>query len=166
MCLSLNVPVIPIWQIKVTTLKKVQKPIGPCKTDSWTTKSYLSLNLFSTIISLWLTLRKTELLNSLFAKQCSLVNNNRELQSSFNFNTKKRLDTVIFLNDKISNIIRGSYLNKAHGQGKIAIHILSTYGDSICKPLEIIYKEYFYKRLFPLEWKKGNSSWEGWPRVS
>ena len=29
-------------------------------------------------------------------------------------------------------------------------------GNSICKPLEIIYKECFRLYLFPLEWKKGN----------
>ena len=30
-------------------------------------------------------------------------------------------------------------------------------GNSICKPLEIIYKECFSLNLFPLAWKKGNS---------
>ena len=64
--------------------------------------------------------------------------------------TEKRLDNVIFSVDDIGNIIQGLDPNKAHGRGKISIRM----GNSICKPLEIIYKKCLNLGLFLLEWKK------------
>ena len=70
--------------------------------------------------------------------------------------TEKRLGNVFFSIDEIGNIMRGLHPNKAHGQDNISIRMLKIYGNSICKPLEIIYKEFCSLGLFPLEWKKGN----------
>ena len=55
--------------------------------------------------------------------------------------TEKRLGKVIFSIDKIGNIIQGLVPNKVPGQDKISICMLRIYGNSICNPLEIIYKE-------------------------
>ena len=55
--------------------------------------------------------------------------------------TEKRLGKVIFSIDKIGNIIQGLVPNKVHGQDKISICMLRICGNSICNPLEIIYKE-------------------------
>ena len=70
--------------------------------------------------------------------------------------TEKRLEYVIFSIDEIGYIIRGLDPNKAHSQDKISIRMLKIYGSSICKPLEIIYKEFCSLGLFTLDWKKGN----------
>ena len=58
--------------------------------------------------------------------------------------------------DEIGNIIRGLDPNKAYGYDKINIPMLKICISSICKPLEIIYKECFKIGFFPLECKKGN----------
>ena len=70
--------------------------------------------------------------------------------------TEKHLRNVIYSTDEVGNIIRGLDPNKAHGKDKISIRMRKICGNSICKPLEIIYKEYLNLGLFPLEWKKGN----------
>ena len=69
--------------------------------------------------------------------------------------TEKRLD-VIFSIEENGNIIQGLDSNKAHGQDKISISMLKICGNSICKPLKIIYNEFLSLSLFLLEWKKGN----------
>ena len=67
-----------------------------------------------------------------------------------------RLENVIFSIDEISNIIRDLDTNKAHGQDKVSISMLRIFGNAICKPLDIIYKEYLNLGVYPLEWKKRN----------
>ena len=57
--------------------------------------------------------------------------------------TEKHLDNVIFSTDKIGNVINDLDTHKAHGQDKIGICMLkiiqiTCFGNSICKPLEII----------------------------
>ena len=46
--------------------------------------------------------------------------------------------------------------NKAHGHEKISIRMLKTCGDSICRPLNIIFKTCLRTGKFTLEWKKAN----------
>ena len=70
--------------------------------------------------------------------------------------TKKHLDNVTFWIEEIGNIIQGLDPSKAQGQDKISIRMLKICCNSICKPLEIIYKECLSLSLFPLEWIKGN----------
>ena len=94
--------------------------------------------------------KKAELFNSFLKKQCSIINNSGKLPTSFDYIIEKRLDSVIFSIDEIGNIIQGLDLNKVHGQNKISIHMLKICGNSICKPLEIIYKECPSLYLFPL----------------
>ena len=70
--------------------------------------------------------------------------------------TEKGLDNAIFSVEEIGNIIQVLDPNKTHGKGKISIRILKICGNSICKLLEIFYKECLSLGFFPLEWKKGN----------
>ena len=72
--------------------------------------------------------------------------------------TTKRLDNVTHSIEEIGNIIQGLGPNKAHSQDKISIRMLKICANSICNPLEIIYKECLSLslNLFSLEWKKGN----------
>ena len=46
--------------------------------------------------------------------------------------------------------------NKAHGHDEISIGMLKICGDSICRPLSIIFKTCLRTGIFPLEWKKAN----------
>ena len=46
--------------------------------------------------------------------------------------------------------------NKAHGYDKISIRMLQVCGNSICKPLELIFEEAMESGSFPFEWKKRN----------
>ena len=55
--------------------------------------------------------------------------------------TKKHLENVTFLIDKIGNIIWGLDPSKAHGQDNISVCLLKMCGNTSCKPLKIIYKD-------------------------
>ena len=46
--------------------------------------------------------------------------------------------------------------NKAHGHDEITIRMLKICGDSIFRPLNIIFKTCLRTGKFPLEWKKAN----------
>ena len=46
--------------------------------------------------------------------------------------------------------------NKSHGLDKISIRITKICGNSLCKPLEMIFKSCIKKGEFPSEWKKSN----------
>ena len=46
--------------------------------------------------------------------------------------------------------------NKAHGHDIISIRMLKICGDTICKPLEMIFSQALTSSLFPSEWTKGN----------
>ena len=56
------------------------------------------------------------------------------------------------------NFSRKSYwaTNKAHGFDMISIHILKLCGESILKPLELIFKSCIESGKLPIEWKKAN----------
>ena len=46
--------------------------------------------------------------------------------------------------------------NKAHSFDTTSILMLRICCDSICKPLELIFKSCIESRKFPIEWKKAN----------
>ena len=46
--------------------------------------------------------------------------------------------------------------NKAHGHDNISIRMLKICGNTICKPLELIFKQALTTAVFPSEWKKGD----------
>ena len=58
--------------------------------------------------------------------------------------------------DNIEKIIVSLNPNKAHGHDNISIRMLKTCGDTICKPLELIFKQALTTGMFRSEWKKGN----------
>ena len=43
-----------------------------------------------------------------------------------------------------------------HGHDNISIRMLKICGDTICKPLELIFKQDLTTGVFPSEWKKDN----------
>ena len=89
-------------------------------------------------------------------KQCSLISNNSSLPADVNYITDKRLSTVTFSARDIGKIIQNLDSNKAHGHENLGIRMLKICGDSICEPLEIIFKKAPLTGVFPSEWKKGN----------
>ena len=72
---------------------------------------------------------KAQLFSILFSKQCSPIPNNSSLPADVNYITDKRLSTVSILMLKIC-------------------------GDSICVPLEMIFKQALLTGVFPSEWKR------------
>ena len=69
------------------------------------------------------------------------------------------IDCVCFSNftaDIIEKIIVSLNPNKAHGHDNINIRMLKICGNTICKPLELIFKQALTTGVFPSEWKKGN----------
>ena len=70
-----------------------------------------------------------------FIKNCS------KLPTNPRYVTDKRLHTVNFTADNIEKIIISLNSNKAHGHDNISIHMLKICGDTICKPLELIFKQ-------------------------
>ena len=82
---------------------------------------------------------KAELFNSFFASQCSLIKNDSKLPSYLNYRTDNRLSAVNFSIDDIAKILQNLDPNKAHSHDKISIRMLQLRGNSICKPLELIF---------------------------
>ena len=99
---------------------------------------------------------KAELFNSFSSKQCSLISNNSSLPSYINYTTEKRLSTVALSVEAISKITQNLDSNKAPGHDNISIRMLKICGDSIYKPLEIIFRQALLTDVFLSEWKKGN----------
>ena len=99
---------------------------------------------------------KAQLFNIFFSKQCSLIPNNSSLPADVNYITDKRLSTVTFSARDIGKIIQNLDSNKAHGHDNLSIGMLKICGNSICLPLEMIFKLALLTGVFPSEWKKGN----------
>ena len=97
---------------------------------------------------------KPELFNCFFSEQCSLLANHSELPTGLSFRTNKRLSSITFSAEYIGKIIQGLDDNKAHGHDKISIRMLKICGDTICKPLGMIFRQVFTSSSFPSEWKK------------
>ena len=66
------------------------------------------------------------------------------------------LSTVAFSVEAISKVIQNLDSNKAYGHDNISIPVLKICGDSVYKPLEIIFRQALLIGDFPSEWKKGN----------
>ena len=78
------------------------------------------------------------------------------VNSRLHFLTDKRLSTVKFVNAGILKIIQNLNPNKAHGHDKISIRMLKICGNSLCRPLELIFNNCLVNGIFPSAWKKGN----------
>ena len=99
---------------------------------------------------------KSEIFNTLLPGQCSLIPNKSVIPSELTLLTENSLANCHFPKKDILQIIRNLDSNKAHGHDMISIRTLKLCSDSICKPLEIIFKTCLRNGRFPLEWKKGN----------
>ena len=100
--------------------------------------------------------KKSDLFNSFFAKQCSIIERNSVLLSSTTLLTDQYLANIEFTKDDIKRIICKLDPNKAHGHDMISIRMLKMSGDAIIEPLFKIFKNCFKCGKFPDNWKKGN----------
>ena len=83
------------------------------------------------------------------------MNNSSKLSSTFLKRTHKFISSISLRSKDIARIIRDLEPNQAHGH-MISIPMLIICGESISKPLEIIFKSCIEKGQFPNEWKKAN----------
>ena len=83
------------------------------------------------------------------------MNNSSKLSSTFLKRTDKFISSISLRSKDIARIIRDLEPNQAHGH-MISIPMLIICGESISKPLEIIFKSCIEKGQFPNEWKKAN----------
>ena len=94
---------------------------------------------------------KAQIFNDFFAKQCTLVENSSNLPTNSFKRTNKVLSTVSFTKDDIAKIIQNLNPNKAHGFDMISIHMIKICGESILKPLELIFKSCLENGKYPIE---------------
>ena len=90
------------------------------------------------------------------AKQCSLIKNDSKLPPQLHFLTDERLSTIKFVNTDILKITLDLNPSKVHGHDKISIWMLKICGNSLCRPLELIFNDCLVNGIFPSVWKKGN----------
>ena len=80
--------------------------------------------------------------------------NKSSLPTKFGYTTNKYFSTITFAVEDIVKNIQNFDSNIAHGHGNIAIHMLKPYGDSICKPLQIVFSHARLTVACSTEWKK------------
>ena len=97
-----------------------------------------------------------DLFDSYFAEHCTYLVNNSKLPSALTVYTESLLGSFYFSADHIGDIIKKLDPNKAHGHVMISIRMLKLCGNSIWKPLEIIFKNFLKEVIVPDEWKKAN----------
>ena len=97
---------------------------------------------------------KAQIFNSLFSDQCSFLKNCSKIPTNLRYVTDKRLRTINFTTNNIEKIIVSLNPNKTHSHDNISIRMLKIYGNTICKPLELIFKQALTTGVFPSEWKK------------
>ena len=97
-----------------------------------------------------------ELFNHFFVNQCSLLGSNSVLPTNLPQLTTKCLDSIHFSSSDITKIISRLDPNKAPGHVMLSIRMIKLCGNSICKPLSIIFKDCLSDGKFPHEWKKAN----------
>ena len=99
---------------------------------------------------------KAELFNSFFACQCSLIKNDSKLLSHLNYKTDNCVSALNFPIDNIAKILKSLDPNKVHDHNKICTRMLQLCGNSICRPLELIFQQAMESGSFLSEWKKEN----------
>ena len=120
------------------------------------TKKYHVFHLYIIITSVLLIWKKRVKSSTLFAEQCSLIPNKCVLPSQLTLLTENSLSKCNFSKKYILQIIRNLDSNKAHGHDMISIRMLKLCGDSICKPLDLVFKTCLRNDGFPLEREKAN----------
>ena len=93
--------------------------------------------------------------NDFFSKQCKSIINNSVLPA-LTFFTNKRIDYVTIENEEIISLVRKINPNKATGSDGISGKMLLLCDDSVCIPLQIIYRNILSTSIYPDIWKLAN----------
>ena len=93
--------------------------------------------------------QKAEIFNSHFSKQCTPLINNSKIPSECPRKSNEPLSSITFEINDIDKIIKNLDPNKSHGHDMLSIRMWKLCGESIYKPLNLI-----FKFCFPSEWKK------------
>ena len=97
---------------------------------------------------------KSKLFNHVFVNQCCLLSNNSVLPTNLPQLTNKCLDSIHFSSSDIAKIISHLDPNKAHGHYMFSIRMIKLCGNSICKPLSIIFNDCLNRVNFLMNGKK------------
>ena len=100
--------------------------------------------------------QKAELFNSFFVEQCSILQDSSKLPTNLAPRTDQSLTSIDFSQEDIFKIIQNLNPNKVHGLEKLIIRLIKICGNSLCTPLEMIFKPCIIKGEFPSESKKAN----------
>ena len=100
--------------------------------------------------------QKAEVFNSHFSKQCTPLINNSKIPSECPRKSNESLSFITFEINDIEKIIKNLDPNKSHGHDMLSIRMLKLCGESIYKPLNLIFKSCLKTGQFPSEWKKAN----------
>ena len=113
-------------------------------------KKYLAFFQFTIITDMSDFKEKCQLFSSSFSEQCTLLKNST-LPNTYSKHTNSILETIIFSKEDIYKIIKNIDPNKAHGHDMISICMIKLCGISICKPIEIIFRNCLRSGEFPSE---------------
>ena len=100
--------------------------------------------------------QKAEIFNSHFSKQFTPLINNSKIPSEYPRKSNESLCSITFEINDIEKIIKNLDPNKSHGQDIFSICMLKLCGESIYKPLNLIFKSCLKTGQFPSEWKIAN----------
>ena len=141
--------------------KKLVDPMASTKSYSSTLKMLLNNKKISYIPSLRHQNKyiidfkeEAETFNYFSADQYSLINNSSKFASTFLKRTYEFISSVSLSSNDIARIFRDLNPNKAHGLYVISIRMLKIFGESISKPLEIIFRSFIEKGQFLMNGKK------------
>ena len=96
--------------------------------------------------------QKTEIFNS----QCSPLINDSKIPSECSRKSNESLHSITFEINDIEKIIKNLEANKSHGHDMLSICMLKLCGESIYKPLNLIFKSCLKTCQFPQDWKQAN----------
>ena len=99
---------------------------------------------------------KSNIFNNYFKKQCQIIDTPSTIPENVEMFTDLIMNEVNFSeNDILSHIVKLN-INKAHGHDGISVRIIKMCGESLSKPLYIIFKNCISKGYYPKKWKKAN----------
>ena len=92
--------------------------------------------------------KKAEFVDSFLANQCSRIKNSSKPPSSFSKRIENSISSAIFYRNDNFKIIQNLDPNKARGHDKISICNIKICGQSIIRPLQVIFKSCIENDIF------------------
>ena len=93
---------------------------------------------------------ESELFNTFFTQQCSLIENSIALPTCIFPRSSESLSLIFFSEEDILNIIRSLDPNKVHGHDNKTLWMIKLYSKEICKPIHMIFVSCMKEGLFLL----------------